>query len=245
MNVRVFENEAELAAAAAAAVAEVVRRAVAARSRCTLALSGGSTPRLLHRHLAAASVADDVAWDRVDVFWGDERAVPPDHPESNYGMARETLLDPLGIAPSRVHRMRGESADLEQAAREYERDLREAVSDEAGGMPVLDLVLLGLGTDAHTASLFPGTAALEVTDRAVVSQVVPRVGGRLTLTFPVLLVARAVLVLVAGEAKATALRAALRAEPDPRRWPAQRLREAGERVTWCVDRTAAARLDGA
>jgi 6-phosphogluconolactonase len=237
---RLFDTEDALAAGAAREIAGLVRRAIDARSRCTVALSGGSTPRAMHEHLAAPPLADEVRWESVELFWGDERAVPPDHADSNYRMARETLLDPLGIDLARVHRMHGEAADLDEAARAYERELREVVADEAGGMPVLDVVLLGLGADAHTASLFPGTAVIGVCDQAVVAHHVPGVGSRLTLTFPVLLAARAIVVLVAGASKSGALEAVLRGPLDAERWPAQRLREAGERVTWMVDREAAA-----
>jgi 6-phosphogluconolactonase len=181
---QLFDTEDALAAGAAREIAGLVRRAVDARSRCTVALSGGSTPRAMHEHLAAPPLADEVRWESVELFWGDERAVPPDHVDSNYRMARETLLDPLGIDPARVHRMHGDAADLDEAARAYERELREVVADEAGGMPVLDVVLLGLGADAHTASLFPATAVVGVCDQAVVAHHVPGVGSRLTLTFP-------------------------------------------------------------
>lgn len=245
MDLRIFDSEADLAAAAADLVASTARRAVEARTRCTLALSGGSTPRALYERLAAPPVRDELWWDSVEVFWGDERAVGPDHPDSNYRMARETLLEPLGLESARVHRMRGEAEELWQAAADYERELREAVADSAAGMPVFDLVLLGLGSDGHTASLFPGTTALRETDRAVVASEVPGIGGRLTLTFPALVEARALVVLVAGGSKAEALEAALHGPFDPERWPAQRLREAGDRVTWLVDRAAARRLSEA
>jgi 6-phosphogluconolactonase len=243
MHVHVFDGDDSLAAAAADRVAAIVSETVARRNGCAMVLSGGSTPRALYGRLARPPHRYAPWWQRVDLFWSDERAVPPDHAESNYRMARETLIDPLSLAEARVHRMRGEAADLGRAADQYEQELRSVVIDSSGGMPVLDLVLLGLGTDGHTASLFPGSPALHVADRAVTVTDVPGIGRRLTLTFPALLAARAILVLVSGSAKAPAVDATFHAALDPDRWPAQRLREGGTRVVWLLDRAVAPRKD--
>src|SRR5262249_36643408 len=148
-----------------------------------------------------------VDWSRVELFFGDERAVPPDDPDSNYRMARETLLAPLAIAAARVHRMEGERADLDAAARDYERELARVLGGAPGGEPPqLDPVLLGMGPDGHTASLFPHSAALAESRRWVVANEVPKLSTRrITFTFPLIERARAQLVLVAGAAKAAAL----------------------------------------
>jgi 6-phosphogluconolactonase len=243
MHVYVFDDDEGLAAAAADHVAAIASDAVAHRGGCAMALSGGSTPRALYSRLVRPPHRDAPWWQGVDLFWSDERTVPPDHAESNYRMARETLIDPLSLSPARVHRMRGEAADPGQAADEYEQELERVVTSRSSGMPVLDLVLLGLGADGHTASLFPGCPALHVADRAVIATDVPGVGWRLTLTFPALLAARAILMLVSGSAKAPAVDATLHAALDPDRWPAQRLRDGGTRVVWLLDRASASRKD--
>lgn len=160
----------------------------------TIALAGGSTPRALYEKLATV----EYAWRDVDVFFGDERCVPPDHPDSNFRMAEESLLSSLGSQGPKVHPMPGESCDAEG----YERELRDRF---AQGVPELDLVLLGLGEDGHTASLFPGDPALDEADR-LVARVERPDHPRLTLTLPVLSAARLVLFLVAGEPKRDALR---------------------------------------
>ena len=180
---------------AAARIRALAAAAVVARGRFRVALAGGSTPRALYPKLV-----DGIDWARADVFFGDERAVPPEDPQSNYRMARETLLAPARIPDANVHRWRGEAPDLDDAAREYEHDLR------AGGGGPLDLALLGLGPDGHTASLFPGTAALAVEDRLAVAVDVPALGTRrLTLTYPAFLEAGAVFFLVTGRDKRAAL----------------------------------------
>ena len=186
------------AAAAMELAADRVRAAAATaisrQGRFRIALAGGSTPRLLYPRLVGT-----VDWTRADVFFGDERAVPPDDPRSNYRMARETLLAPAHVPDANVFRWRAESADLDAAARDYEAALRARAAP-------LDLALLGLGPDGHTASLFPGTAALGVEDRLAVANDVPQLGARrLTLTYPVFREAREVFFLVTGRDKRAAL----------------------------------------
>jgi 6-phosphogluconolactonase len=173
--------------------------ALAARGRFALALAGGATPRALYRRLVRG-----VDWARSELWFGDERAVPPDDPQSNYRMARESLLDPAGIPAARVRRWQAEAPDLDAAAHDYEAALRAA-----GGPPWLDLALLGVGPDGHTASLFPGTSALDEEARLAVAVDVPTLGRRLTLTLPALAGARALMFLVTGAAKAEALAAVL------------------------------------
>lgn len=235
MSVRLFETPKELAEAAARAFVEEAARAIDERGRFAVALAGGSTPEATYEILARDH-AGDVDWPNVHVFFGDERTVPPDHEDSNYRMARESLLErvPMGS----VHRMRGELPP-EEAAASYEGELKEFFGETP---PVLDLVMLGIGPDGHTASLFPETSALEVTDRLVVANPVPKLDTtRLTLTAPVLSSARAVDFLVAGEGKAEALREILEGDADPRRYPAKLVRPPGG-PTWMVDRAAAQSL---
>jgi 6-phosphogluconolactonase len=225
-----------LARVAADRVRVLAGDAIAARGRFRIALAGGSTPRALYEQLAATP---DVDWARTDIFFGDERAVGPEDPQSNFRMARETLLAPAGVPPENVHRLRGEDPDLDAAARQYEATL--------GALP-LDLALLGMGGDGHTASLFPGTAALDEQTRLCVANDVPSMKThRLTLTYPVLLAARDVLFLVAGPDKTDTLAAVLGPTLDGRRWPSQvLLRRATPRpaLLFC-DRAAAAKLSPA
>jgi 6-phosphogluconolactonase len=158
MEVSVFGDPAALAEAAAREGLAIGTAAIQRHGRFLIALSGGSTPRAMHARLTAPELCELLGWSRVEFFWSDERAVPPDHPDSNYGMARTTLLLPLDISDPHVHRMRGEALDLEAAAREYEQDIAEMCGGTPGRLaPVLDLVLLGMGADGHTASAFPET----------------------------------------------------------------------------------------
>lgn len=236
MRVRVLPDRDAVAEMAAREIADAAREAIASRGRFLLALAGGRTPALAYSQLAADPWCDSVDWPRVEFFWSDERAVPPDDPESNYAMARRTMLRPLGIDESRMHRMRGEVEDLASAAREYAAELERL----AGKRPVLDLVLLGMGADGHVASLFPGSPALTENGRTVVDVQAPSTGaGRLTLTFPVIVAARGILVQVTGADKAETLRRVLLSNPDARTLPACRLGQAGARVLWLVDEAAA------
>ena len=230
MSVQLHETPEALARAAARAFVESAAEAIAERGRFAVALAGGSTPKATYGVLARDH-AEDVDWPNVHVFFGDERTVPPDHEDSNYRMAREALLDRVPVGS--VHRMRGELPP-DEAAASYETYLKQFF----GGEAVLDLVMLGIGGDGHTASLFPGTPALEVTDRLVVANPVPKLDTtRLTLTAPVLSAARAVNFLVAGEGKAEALREILEGDADPHRYPAKLVRPPGG-PTWFVDRAA-------
>jgi 6-phosphogluconolactonase len=243
--VRRFADLDALSHAAADDLAAVVRAAVTERGRCTLALSGGSTPRRLFALLAARGPSA-LPWDRVDFWWGDERTVPPDHPDSNYRMARETLIDPLGpvaVPAAHVHRMAGERADHDAAALDYERALVAAL----GTPPVLDYVLLGMGPDGHTASLFPGSPALDETARWVVANPVtsPLVHGtttRLTLSAPAINAARFVRFLIAGADKAASLAQVLEGPRDPHRYPSQLIAPTRGDLVWLVDDAAAASL---
>ena len=237
MRARVLPDAEALADAAAREFVDAAKGDIALRGRFLVALAGGRTPVAMYERLASGPLRDEVDWPRVEFFTGDERAVPQDHPDSNIGMARRTLLDPLGIDTARVHRMRGEAADLDEAARAYEEELLRV----AGTPPSLDLVLLGIGADGHTASLFPGMEALSETNRWVVASDGPAPGSRrLTLTFPAILAARRIMVLVSGADKGETVRAVMHGGA-LRALPAERLHDAGSRVTWLVE-AAAARL---
>ena len=237
--VTVLRDQETLATAAAERVTALAVAAIAARRRASLCLSGGQTPRRLYELLADPSRPwrAPVDWTRVHVFWGDERPVPPDHPESNFGMAYRALLANVPIPADQIHRLRGELADAAEAAREYEMVL--------SGAAMFDVLLLGLGEDGHIASVFPGSPLLspDVINRVAAVWVNQLNARRITLTPPALLAARVLLVLVSGAGKAAAVGAALEGPEDVSRWPAQLLRAAGTRVEWLIDSAAAQRLD--
>lgn len=242
--IRIFADKEALSEAAAHEFVRCAREAVAARGRFTVALSGGSTPKRLYQFLAAEPFRTQVDWGRVEFFWGDERCVPPDHPDSNYHMAREAMLAHLPIPAKHIHRMEAERADLDAAALDYEEEIAGVFYGKPIGpeRPALDLVLLGMGPDGHTASLFPHTKALDERTRWVVPNHVPQLNtDRLTLTRPALNRAREVLFLVAGADKAERLVEVLANPPDPKRLPSQSIQPDGPLV-WFVDRAAAERL---
>jgi 6-phosphogluconolactonase len=238
LNVQVYQDPRELAEAAARDFAARAEAAINVPGRFTVALAGGSTPKATYEALAR-HYASELDWGRVHAFFGDERTVPPDHEDSNYRMARDTLLSHVPVGG--VHRMRGELPPAEAAAA-YEQELREFFG--RGEPPRFDLILLGLGEDGHTASLFPETSALGVADRWVVANPVLKLETtRLTLTVPVINAAKAVTFLVAGEGKAEALKQILEGEADPRAYPAKFIRPEGGDLTWMVDRAAARSLE--
>jgi 6-phosphogluconolactonase len=237
--VQVVEGPAELARTAADEWRARALAAVADSGRFTVALAGGNTPGTLYRLLAdpAAAYRDELPWARTHVFFGDERGVPPDDPRSNYGMAREALLARVALPPEHVHRIRGEG-DPAESARAYEEELRALL----GAEPRFDLVLLGLGADGHTASLFPGSAALEETARLVATASAPGRGpGRITLTLRTLGAAARVVFLVSGASKAAAFARVVSAGAGAELLPAARVRPRDGTVLWLVDRAAAAR----
>ena len=240
----VVADQAALAQDAAKWVVAIAEEAVARCDRFTVALAGGSTPKRLYSLLAAEPYCARLPWRETHVFWGDERAVPPEHPDSNFGMARAALLSRVPIPANQVHRMQVERADLDAAASEYEAEIAKVFeirpTDEP---PMFDLILLGLGTDGHTASLFPYTRALRETRRWVAPNYIPELkANRLTLTTPILNRAATVLFLVSGADKAAALQAVIKGPPDPERLPAQLIRPVAGRLVWLVDQAAASRL---
>jgi len=219
---------------------EIVAEAVERRGFCYFALSGGSTPRGLYLRLAADGVSGEVAWQNVHVFFGDERDVPQDHIESNFLMAQRTLLDHVPIQVSHIHPMPADAEDLAGAAASYEQLIREVVPIENGG-PRFDLILLGMGMDGHTASLFPQTEAIGVTDRLVMSYFVPVLGrSRMTFTYPLINAARNVILFVTGADKAVATARLLGAEPpDAGDLPAAGIAPTSGRLTVILDAPAA------
>jgi 6-phosphogluconolactonase len=241
-SLRIVADGAELARAAADEVVRRAGEAVRARGRFTFVLSGGSTPRSLFKLLAdpADIFRDRIEWSAVHVFWGDERHVPPDHPDSNYRMAREALLDHVPIPAANVHRIRAENPDAAEAAALYDAELRAVFALADGGFPRFDLILLGLGPDGHTASLFPGNAAVHEQQRRVIAPFVAKFAAyRITLTAPVINGAAEVIFLVSGEDKAEALAAVLEGERQVDRYPAQVVRPDDGMLLWLVDRAAA------
>ena len=214
------------------------------KGRFSLVLAGGNTPRMLHDILCSSQhpFMGTLPWGRIHFFWGDERHVPPDHSASNFDMVMTTLLSRVPVPVENIHRMCGEMFPIEAASR-YEKHCREFFNIEGTGFPRFDLIVLGMGSDGHTASLFPGSEALQETSRWVLGVPGPTDRSqRITLTPPVLNAARAVLFLVAGEDKATALREVLYGDHDPEKWPAQIVQPRPGRMIWLVDRAAAKEL---
>jgi 6-phosphogluconolactonase len=233
-----------LSRAAAETIVEHVSDCLQKQDIFSIALSGGSTPQRLYSLLANEAVLRDrIPWQRIHFFWGDERHVPPGHPDSNYLMAYNALLSQAPIPSTNIHRFRSEDADAERAAADYELQIQRFFKSRAGEMPRFDFVLLGMGADGHTASLFPGTSALKETQRLVLANWVEKFQTfRLTLTPPVLNSAACILFLVAGKEKADAVKAILEGNFQPNRYPAQLIRPSGGELIWLLDRPAGRRL---
>jgi 6-phosphogluconolactonase len=242
--IHVFAEAPDLAREAADLFVWMGRQAIDERKRFSVALSGGSTPRALYELLPGTTFSSQLDWGRVEFYFGDERGVPPEHPESNYKMAYETLFRPLNLKPDQIFRMVGEVPDPARAAHEYETVLRNRFAMPAPAWPCFDLILLGMGEDGHTASLFPHTPALLEQERLVVANQAPRgIRNRLTFTAPLINHARLVLFLVSGESKASAARAVLEGgNQDPSQFPAKLIKPAQGRLLWFLDHAAAAQL---
>ena len=242
--VRVYPNPTEVARAAARLFVDYAWQSISRYGQFCVALSGGNTPRMTYEFLASAEFRGQVDWAKVHVFWTDERAVPPDHPDSNYGMARRALLLHVPIPPGNVHRMEAEKANLGRAAHDYEEVLRKYLELDDRGFPRFHLILLGMGADGHTASIFPGTRVTRQTSRWVTTPMVVKLNARrMTLTMPVLDAALRVVFLVVGREKAETLRAVLEGKADPP-YPAQQVqpRDNGVKL-FLVDEAAAALLE--
>ncbi|MGB7548972.1 MAG: 6-phosphogluconolactonase, partial [Terracidiphilus sp.] len=218
--------------------------AVAGRGRARIAISGGATPKAAFQLLADPGQPWRwrMPWDKLDLYWVDERAVPPDHPESNYRMTREALLDHVPMRPEQIHRMEGE-LEPEVAAARYESMLRNTFRLEGAESPRFDLVALGMGADGHTASLFPHTAAIHEVSRLVTANFVPQKDTwRITLTWPVINHASSAFFLIGGAEKAAVLHEVFTGPRDPERLPSQLIRPSGGILTLILDKAAAALL---
>jgi len=242
VEIRTLTTPQELFEAGAELVAHAATEAVDEHGRFTIALSGGSTPRNLY-NLLATNARTSLPWDRMFFFFGDERHVPPTDKESNFRMANEAMLSKAPIPETNIFRVPAENPDATAVAEAYEQTLRKFFGLEPGQVPVFDLILLGLGPDGHTASLFPGTDALAEKNRLVVSNWVAKFNThRITFTLPVLNAAREVAFLVSGSDKAPALQAVLQSDAAGEKYPAKLVHPANGRLIWLVDRAAASGL---
>jgi 6-phosphogluconolactonase len=252
-SVTIADDEIAVAEAVADRLTRLVGRAMEAFRTATICLTGGRTPERLYRLLAdpAFPWRERIDWASVHLFWSDERHVPPDHPDSNYGMAARALISRVPVPPEHIHRIHGESPDASRAAVEYATELVEGFARAIRRDQTFDVMLLGLGEDAHIASIFP-SSPLVGSDPVVGSD--PKVAAvwaahlnawRITLTPPALVDARQIVMLVSGDKKADAVRAALEAPIDVARCPAHVLRGADDRVEWYLDRAAARHLSHA
>jgi len=248
-DIQIFGDRLALAQAAALLIVSLSHKAIETNGTFRLVLSGGSTPRPLHQILSQSDMVEQMDWAKIHVFWGDERCVPPDDPESNYRMAAETLLNHVPIPASHIHRIHGELSP-QLAADDYQRELAAQFGQSPGQsdrpFPRFDLILLGLGPDGHTASLFPGSEALEEKQRWVVP--VPHEHGpeplvpRVSLTLPVIQAAHQIIFLVSGANKAGILAEVL-SPPMGKPLPAQLARLSDGRETWMIDRASASKLE--
>src|ERR1700687_743226 len=242
---RVFESAAQLACDAAREFTRRALEAVASRNVFRVALAGGSTPRQLYALLASTedSFHGQVPWARTQFFWGDERSVPPSSPESNYRMANEAMLSKVPVPAENIHRILAELQDPQMAARRYEEELRRVFELDPGGKPRFDLVILGMGVEGHTASLFPGSEWIHENPRLAVAVWVEKLKSfRITLTPSVFNQAACVMFLVSGEEKAEALKQALEGPRRPELFPVQAIRPLDGSLLWLVDRAAASKL---
>jgi 6-phosphogluconolactonase len=229
-------DAAQVARESATRIARTLRSAIAKSGHANIALSGGDTPRAAYALLAMEA---DLDWAKVHVFWVDERAVPPGDDRSNYHWGKATLVDAAGIAPERVHRMVAESPDRDAAAREYEKAIRERVELDGDGIPAFDVLVMGIGEDGHTASLFPGDKTIDERDRLVVAVAASGAReARLTLTPPVIEHARQIFVIVVGAGKRPALERIWSAQGDIGETPARLFRLCRGVVTWLIDKAA-------
>lgn len=239
----VADDPAELAETAARAIVDAALEAVKARGRFTISLAGGSTPRTTYERLAQSPLREKMPWAQTWIFFGDERGVGPEHAESNFRMANTALISKVPVPPTQVFRISGEDGDPEAAASSYARTVTEVFGLRRGELPRFDLILLGLGVDGHTASLFPGSPALKEVFRqvAAVHAGAASIPQRFTLTFPVINAAAAVMFLAAGAEKAKVVKAVL-GEPGSS-LPAAMARPTDGRLVWLLDRGAASLLN--
>ena len=241
--VRKISHPQQLFSIAAQQFCQVTEEAITGSGRMTVALAGGSTPKALYSLLASEPYRSMVDWSKIHFFWGDERHVPPDHEDSNYRMAYESLLSQVPVASENIHRMQGELPKASDAADVYEEVLRSVFSPSPGEVPIFDLILLGMGSDGHTASLFPGTDAVHESLRWVTAPWVEKFQThRVTLTPVVINQARHVMFLVSGEDKASAVQAVLEGPTQPDRYPSQVVHPVSGELTWLIDERAGSQL---
>jgi 6-phosphogluconolactonase len=238
--IKILTDAKEVSRNAAEQFVKLARAAIEAKGEFDVALAGGSTPRATYEILAKDTAK--LPWEKIHIFFGDERCVPPEHSDSNYGMARSALLSRVSIPANNVHRMKGE-VDAPSAAEQYEGELRRHFRLGNGDLPRFDLVILGMGDDGHTLSLFPGSAALSETARLVTANWVEKFHQhRLTLTFPVANNAAEIMFLVAGAGKAKVIGEILGKNPPNDRYPVQRIKPTDGGTLWLLDRAAAQAL---
>lgn len=242
--IQIFADVVAMSRAAAETIVKHITESLQTDDVYSIALSGGSTPAPLYALLANdAKLQEQVPWDRVHFFWGDERHVPPSHPDSNYRMAYNALLSKVPVPSTNIYRIQAEDSDAEKTAADYEQELRRFFNINAGQIPRFNCVLLGMGPDGHTASLFPGTSALEETGRLAVANWIEKFQSyRITLTGPLFNNADRILFLVAGMEKAETLKAVLEGDAKTTRFPVQLIQPTHGEVTWFLDRSAAGRL---
>lgn len=242
--VEVFANATEIARHAAVEVVRIANESVSARGVFYFALSGGSTPKVLYSLLAEhPALRNSLPWDKMQVFFGDERHVGPGQAGSNYQMAADAMLSKVPLKPEQIHRIKGEYPDTAQAAAEYEDVIRKQFNLAPGAFPRFDLILLGMGSEGHTLSLFPGTKALHETKRVVTNNWVGKLfTERLTLTAPAANAAANLMFMIAGADKAPALKAVLEGPHEPDQLPAQMVHPSGGRLFWLLDEAAASML---
>ncbi len=237
--VNIFPTKVELVKAAAEKLIATVNAAIHERRRCALALAGGTTPRDVYALLATEDYRRRVDWSKVFLFWGDERCIPPQHPDSNFRMVNDSLLSCIAIPAENVFRIKGELAPA-AASNEYEKHLEDFFG---GRLPQFDLILLGLGEDGHTASLFPGASALEETHRRVISVFVPKLNThRITLTLPVINKARHVMFIVSGKSKSAIVPRILKSNQPAKELPATLVQLQNGQLDWLLDAEAASLL---
>jgi 6-phosphogluconolactonase len=242
VEIRTLTTPQELFESAAEEVVHSAQEAVAERGRFAIALSGGSTPKSLFT-LLASNAKSSLPWDHMFFFWGDERHVPPTHADSNYRMAEEAMLSKIPVPAGNIFRVPAEKADAAEAAKAYDQTLQQFFGVQSGQAPRFDLILLGLGPDGHTASLFPATDALQEKSRLFVANWVEKLKtSRLTFTLPVLNAARCVAFLVSGTDKAPALKAVLEGDAPGEQYPAKMVHPSDGKLIWLIDRAAASGL---
>ena len=237
----IAQDEAAFLKKAAMLLIESTLAAVESRQRATWSLSGGTTPKKLFQLLTEPYYKDRIPWKQLNLFWGDERCVPPEHADSNYKMVREALLSKISIPEGNIHRIPAEMTPPMDAARAYDQSMKLFFKHERP-FPIFDVMMLGMGDDGHTASLFPGTTALEENEKWVAATFVQKFSAnRLTLTYPVINNARRILVMCTGEGKSSVLKEVLR-PGTPVRFPIQRVQPLNGELIWLMDSAAASKL---